>query len=361
MRFFLKRLFHISRRLLAFFIEKLQECFYKKSVDLHLHTTHYSPSGYNDENIVNMLRDLNGFTFIPNYGNMGDIVIAQAEYQLFEKYRFLYDVFHGKVTRENLVYGGGGRFVKNWSHRYASTLPIFQQPHIKRIVILPSSFHDCSDLLKVIDKRFVIFCREKQSYDYLLASNTNARIYLEHDMVFFMTDDFMKTTNVRRFNFTKAYRKVSWLVPDLMERNGIKIAWFLRTDSESKTDWTRFDDIKPTLDLSICAHSDSRDGNVCNFYTKLFFSAIDTADMIVTDRLHVGICSMLMGKEVFLVDNSYGKVSGVYEHSMKQNSRVHFIDDVKRLSGILEQAISERIVRQTASLSNLMEISKVLS
>ena len=84
------------------------------------------------------------------------------------------------------------------------------------------------------------------------------------------------------------------------------------------------------------------------------------ADIIVTDRLHVGISSRLLGKEVFLFDNSYGKVSGVYEYSLKRCSRVHFVNDVQDLLKLLERTIAEGQIRKTASRENLEKIGKAI-
>jgi exopolysaccharide biosynthesis predicted pyruvyltransferase EpsI len=43
---------------------------------------------------------------------------------------------------------------------------------------------------------------------------------------------------------------------------------------------------------------------------------INRFDTVKTDRLHVCIVSLLLGKEVHFFDNSYGKNRAVYEHSM---------------------------------------------
>jgi exopolysaccharide biosynthesis predicted pyruvyltransferase EpsI len=146
---------------------------------------------------------------------------------------------------------------------------------------------------------------------------------------------------------------------ELTAQNEYAVAYFLRTDSESNTDWEKIG-VQSTLDLSLCMGSDSREPGEVAFYGKLFLAGIDMADIVVTDRLHVGIGSMLMGKEVFLLDNSYGKVSGVYEHSMKQCPRVHFVEDVQKLPDILKRTIAEGRVRKTASLNNLEKIKEVL-
>ena len=183
---------------------------------------------------------------------------------------------------------------------------------------------------------------------------------LAHDMALLLTEDFQKVQSRSYYQFKEVWQKIAASVPRLTQQGEYTIAYFLRTDIESKTDWSTIG-IQPTLDLSICLpYSDCRSPNDAAFFTKLFFAGIDIADIVVTDRLHVGVSSMLLGKEVFLIDNSYGKVAGVYENSMKQCSRVHYVNDVLDLPKLLEQTIAGGQIRKTANRENLNKIGKVL-
>lgn len=47
-------------------------------------------------------------------------------------------------------------------------------------------------------------------------------------------------------------------------------------------------------------------------------SFIANYDMVYSTRLHGGILAMLMGKQTFVIDNSYGKISGVYNKWMQK-------------------------------------------
>ena len=60
-----------------------------------------------------------------------------------------------------------------------------------------------------------------------------------------------------------------------------------------------------------------------DFASKLLLTTVDKYRTIVTDRLHVSIAAALMNKEVYMLDNSYGKLSAVYQHSLKNCPRVH--------------------------------------
>lgn len=53
-----------------------------------------------------------------------------------------------------------------------------------------------------------------------------------------------------------------------------------------------------------------------------FLQVIDRARIVETNRLHVGIGAALMGKEVILHDNSYGKLGAVFEASLRGTDTV---------------------------------------
>lgn len=57
-------------------------------------------------------------------------------------------------------------------------------------------------------------------------------------------------------------------------------------------------------------------------YAESFIANYDT---VYSTRLHGGILAMLMGKQTFLIDNSYGKISGVYNKWMQQIPNVSLI------------------------------------
>ena len=131
------------------------------------------------------------------------------------------------------------------------------------------------------------------------------------DMALRMTKDV--------FNFTfwsdEFYLKKATEVWNRVKDMG-KVAYFFRDDVE------KFYDLQTDYDLS-AAFSPNMTAAECQFATVLMLSVVDRFDVIVTDRLHVGIAAILMNKEVYLFDNNYGKISAVYEHSFSAMKNVH--------------------------------------
>jgi exopolysaccharide biosynthesis predicted pyruvyltransferase EpsI len=173
-----------------------------------------------------------------------------------------------------------------------------------------------------MDMRFVVFCREVKSYNYLVSMDSKAKIILDHDMAFRMQKDILNT----EVTVLQDEREVMNNVENGMKKIG-SIAKFIRTDCESVGEYKTATD----FDLSLATYVDlvaSR--NYIDFNAKLMLCVVDSVDAVITDRLHVGIAGALMGKQVYMLDNNYGKLSGVFERTIKPNPRVHFVSEIPK-------------------------------
>ena len=94
-------------------------------------------------------------------------------------------------------------------------------------------------------------------------------------------------------------------------------ARFLRTDDEKNNSY------ESHYDLSLAFGSREMSKNDTRFATILMLSVVDLFETIITDRLHVGIAGALMGKEVYLLDNTYRKISGVYKQTLCKYPSIH--------------------------------------
>ncbi|MBE6463594.1 MAG: hypothetical protein E7005_07585 [Alphaproteobacteria bacterium] len=211
---------------------------------------------------------------------------------------------------------GGGAWIGNYKNYWQPLLEKLSKA--EKIIILPSSFNDCQHFIDSIDNRYTIFCREKKSYNYLLSRNTTAKIILDYDMAFRLNESiFDSELNIsfkEKLFLYVIYKKLKTL------RSTVK---FIRQDKEAKK--TQDTD----LDLSLCLVSNSI---FCEdfviFATLTLLSAIDKFDTIITDRLHIGISSILMSKKLFLLDNSYGKVFEVFNHTLPNDCNICFIENL---------------------------------
>lgn len=268
-----------------------------------------------DGQLVDQLKKIGNFTYIPNPGNAGDMLIAAATMGFFEKHNLPYTMYKDGGDIDTVVYGGGGIWTADYKKDWLKHLEVLNQA--KKIVILPSSFNNCPELIDALDERFVVFCREKRSYEYVKGANTRATVLLDHDMAFRMTTKQLAKPYAISTKTVDALDKVDWQsIP--------KNAMFMRGDGESAGKY------KTDLDVSELAgwYLLSAKPDWINFCAQLMLSVVNQADAVVTDRLHVAIAGLLTGKTVYMLDNTYGKLSAVYEHSMKQFKNVHFCTEM---------------------------------
>ena len=265
--------------------------------------------------ILHELKKMGRFVYIPNPGNAGDMLIASATFAFFRANHLRYIPYGKHKNLKSVVYGGGGLWTKDYKDDRSKILPIFKAA--QHVLILPSSFNDCKKLIDILDERFVIFCREQKSYEYLVSAQTRAKILLDHDMAFRMTQ-IPRSDRILEggFDIVRKYSEIS--IPHT--------AYFLRTDKEKVFE-------HPTdLDVSSLAYAYKKiTPKWADFCSAMMLSVIDQANVVITDRLHVAIAAFLLNKQVYMLDNSYGKLSSVYEHSLKQYKNVHFCTEIPKL------------------------------
>lgn len=296
----------------------------------------YSPVPVQD--VVELLRELGPFHYMINQGNVGDALITASTVALFEREGLEFCSCGPELPAGTegitLVYGGGGTFVP-----YFGMLPhyvhLFSDPRLRRCVILPQSFRDCDELLDVLDERFTVCCRERTSYDYCLSRNGRARFLLADDVALTAEPEMLKKRPVR-LPFLEMEDR-AWgkcmkrdVKASLVTLPGVgKLAVCLRGDPESTGHAQGLKSLPLNTDLSMYSVNVINEREHAFAYARWLLKALDQSDVILTDRLHLGISGALLGKEVFLMDNVYGKISGVYELSMRERfPHVHLLNDL---------------------------------
>ncbi|CDE89805.1 predicted glycosyltransferase [Clostridium sp. CAG:729] len=335
-----------------------------------------------DTKIKDAVKNFDEFYFYPNVGNMGDGIIAEAEFQILNNCKYNYkivDNYSNKVCsleEYNLVYGGGGLFVKYWN--YQKVLDIFKDKNLKKCVVLPSSFYECDDVLECFDERFTVFCREAYSYNYCISKNKRAKFIQADDMAFSLnldlqekydvskikdnmqklsSKDFAVLTNVIYPKIRKLYQNVqaALKVNTIINSDKVRIGYLLRTDAEKKSDKVDF----PSVDLSKFANSPCTDSGVVGLISRVFIETLNSFDVIITDRLHIGLVSSLLGKEVYLLDNSYKKVSGIYEYSMQSYKNTHIVSSLNEVC--IDNLKTKKSKADVSIINNPVNIEKIFN
>lgn len=319
----------------------------------------------NNININQCLKDLDHFYFLPNKGNLGDILIAASEFQYFDANDLnynVYDVLSEEIFDKpfNLVYGGGGIWYHLYKKDYEQIVEIFKSNLLKKCVILPSSFYDCEDVINTLDERFTVFCREKQSYNYCISLNNKAKFILANDMVIdsdfeIYNQKFYNKSQIEKFINNLNYQKLKQYIylykkykkakstayEQIQQMSNFKVGYLLRSDREKNV---QLNSNLKTLDVSSLIGGFACDKSFNYLCSKLFLEIIDKFDIVITDRLHVGICATKLGKQVLLFDNTYKKITEVYKFSLFKFPNA-CITTVKTLNSDIKEAISKLSIK----------------
>lgn len=318
------------------------------------------------EALYECLADLGHFIYYPNPGNLGDELIAASTVTLFDRMGLSYEIYEeGKDYGDayTLVYGGGGGLVSDWNWHEVMAR-VFADSGLKRCVILPHSILGCGNLLQIMDERFTVFCREKRSLKYCQRCNQKAQFLLADDMAFYFSPLLLpqwsdliercpepgilprllewmnvgrgKSSFLCRF-YRKTYRRLLRHLSSCVQllEDGRRIGWFLRKDQEKNEAFIASLPSVPSMDVSRYGGGDCRwhEYNMMGVYMILY--AVGAVDVVVTDRLHVSIAAAMTGRKVIMIDNTYGKLSGVYEQSMKRLPHVQFCERIEELVDLL--------------------------
>lgn len=243
------------------------------------------------------------FVYKANPGNAGDGVIASATYDFFERNALTYIPYRdGEIPYRDgeryssetdiLIFGGGGNLIEGL---YSEGHDFIQNNIGKfhKVIIMPSTIRGYSDLfINNIDK-FVVFCRENITFDYIKSLNyePNKNVFITDDMAFYL--DLNKYLSLK-----PVYKKQ---------------ANCFRTDSESLTG----DYKENNHDISLTWNGDYWDNEfLARNSTRCMINFLEEYKVVNTDRLHVAILASLLGKEVNFYPNSYYKNEAVYNYSL---------------------------------------------
>lgn len=291
---------------------------------------------------------------VPYYENIGDVLIWEGERHFLEKlpYKclyeaslFSYDSSYVIPADVIILLQGGGNFGDIWKRSQKFRLQIIEKYPENKIIIFPQTvFYENKTILQeearrmAIHKQLTICARDQQSFE-LLRSRFQNRILLLPDMAFCISiDKFVRCIN-------KAQNKVLYLKRKDKEFKEIS-SNCLPFSSMDVSDWPTYE--RKFVFNSIMRLSEriknalvrmglsgSWWGRCIDFYAdrvyrkeilKVGVRFVSSYKYVCTTRLHVAILAILLGKECFFFDNSYGKNSKFYHTWLEGIESIHFIE-----------------------------------
>lgn len=275
--------------------------------------------------------------YIPNPGNAGDSVIATATYQCFNSLGLNYELPDPRyldAEGKTIIYGGGGNLVGPGTFSYKTISRL--HANARRLVILPHTIKNVDSLLSDFGSNVDIICRERVSYEYVRKNARRANAFLMDDMAFNL--DCKKTLEWSSRIYTIPSLVGSYLISKALRANyapGIRNILRMpmlsyrrkrigRLVDKSKIHCFRTDgertnmEIPPdNYDISQLLMAGVEMPAAAFLAASEVLRLLSVYDEIHTNRLHIGISSALLGKNVRFYANNYYKCQAVYEYSMK--------------------------------------------
>lgn len=277
---------------------------------------------------------------LPYYTNIGDTLIWEGELEFLKKVPFKCKGVCGwneypteNVAQDNIVLiQGGGYFGDVWREGWQYVLDGIRAYKNNKIIILPMSIYYYDDKLREEDSRYlaefnnlIICARDNNSYSFAKRYFRN-EVLLVPDLAFCIKESYLarwclppsdKVLLLKRCDKELVSNSI-----EIPETNAEVHDW---PTIESKTESeVRFEKIikklkkaQRKLPRMKFVFQRMEDELYYRFHRKQMTSSgvsfVSSYSKIYTTRLHVLILSVLLGKEVYIIDNSYGKLSGCFD------------------------------------------------
>ena len=290
---------------------------------------------------------------LPYYDNIGDTLIWEGtrEYLKTLPYKCLYyaskDSFQYKKLSSDVVIllQGGGNFGDLYRLHSEFRKKIITLYPNNKIIILPQSVFYQTDQYVESDaqvysshKNLYICAREQYSYNFLkehfhntcllipdmafyinvakfkISETTNRILYLKRkDKEFVQDEGNLQVPQNAEVHDWPTY-EYSFKQAELVEKVCYKVAKLARLLGVKDTYRMKIDDWK-------------RNYFYRKFYLQLGIDFLSPYSVIYTTRLHVMILGMLLGKELFLLNNSSGKVINYYTTWLEGMEHINVISN----------------------------------
>lgn len=263
--------------------------------------------------------------FRPNPGNAGDALIGLAALELLEIYGIKYKIAaeDSDLDGQIVFYSGGGNLVKYYSH-CAEFIKTWKS-RVKEFILMPHTVNNHSELLSQLSDNVTIFCREKETYNYLKTFSNLKSVHLTHDLAFRLNFE----NDLVRYNSPNNLMKIAppkTVLKALIKKEKSPRFFLRRIDSSNTLNAFRADVEsagrelpKNNIDLSYWCNQkvEMMSKSVIRESAIRLTSTINKFEKICTDRLHIAIAAAKLNKHVDFYNNSYNKNKNVYEYSMK--------------------------------------------
>lgn len=285
---------------------------------------------------------------VPNYGNLGDQALKFAEYNFIHKYfpdfklvpveindGFLVRNVKKRVTNKDIVAlqaGGNIGTLYPWLHN--TQLNFLSKFARNKAIIFPQTLYFSDGPMgkqylqntKSVYQQmqhFLLFIRDKFSYDFAQNKLQGVRSVLMPDMALSLT-------------------------PKVEESKRSGAILLLRNDSEKTLSVENLQlllrKVKETfgnnyLQSDTHIHFDNIDDNFAKDKLQGLWNKVSKSQLVITDRLHGMVFAALTNTPCIILHSKSPKIQGVYEW-IKNNKFIFLEDDINELSGTIKSALA---------------------
>ncbi|MBQ7531900.1 MAG: polysaccharide pyruvyl transferase family protein [Paludibacteraceae bacterium] len=265
---------------------------------------------------------------LPYYNNIGDALIWQGEEDFLATLphkclgRYALETFNFPAIPDGtlILFQGGGNFGDLWTKHHEFKMQVVERYPNCKFLFLPQTvfFQDktnlqaCAERLSA-NKNVTICARDKSSYETLKSSFANT-ILLVPDMAFCIDSSRLPKCETPREQDLLIVRNDAELQPTdelatLMQKSNIAVHDWPPLERRDFYTWllVKFSPIVGRGLLDWYCQTIYKP-----FLVRCGVRFLNRYRTVHSTRLHGAILALLLGKDVVLYDNSYGKNSGFY-------------------------------------------------
>jgi exopolysaccharide biosynthesis predicted pyruvyltransferase EpsI len=250
--------------------------------------------------------------YFPNPGNAGDSLIALSAYQMFARHSIAWQPMRKQnLSGEIVVIGGGGNMIPLYGG--TANMAKLAMDHARMVVVLPHTVKGQEDVFRDAGPQVRVFCRDVPSYAECLGYDSRARFEIGHDMAFFLDWEAVLAD-------PETVARAQPRMTEILEARRMTLARSVagRDVNCLRGDKERTEVLRPkgNTDVSAVFTSGVRPEEA-KLGSWMLLEFLRLARSVTTNRLHAAIGSCLVGTPVRIGDNSYGKVSSIWRHSIR--------------------------------------------
>ena len=290
---------------------------------------------------------------LPNYANIGDLLIWEGILVFLKKVPFkckgvcFWDEYPTNPSAGDsiILIQGGGYFGDIWRKAWMHVLDGIRPYRNNKIIILPMSIYYEDDAYRRADadylakfKDLIICARDEDSF-YCAKTCFRNQVLLVPDMAWHIGKNYLsrrmlpssgKTLLLKRSDKELESEDIrisgidvdvhDWPTIETPTPSEIRFKQYIRLINKCQRKLPRMRPLFQNLKNS------SFDLFYRNQMNSRGISFISSYETIYTTRLHALILSVMLEKEVYLIDNSYGKLSACFSTWLKGVDRVHLFE-----------------------------------